>query len=56
MPKEYVPENCSPDDEVRVFIYFDSEDRLVATTEEPAVQVGEFAFLKVLLLVVSGPF
>lgn len=56
MPKEYVPENCSPDDEVRVFIYFDSEDRIVATTEEPAVQVGEFAFLKVVAVSGIGAF
>lgn len=44
MPKEYVPDNCSPDDEVKAFIYFDSEDRIVATTEKPYVKVGEFAF------------
>ena len=56
MPKEYVPENCSPDDEVRVFIYLDSEDRIVATTEEPAVQVGEFAFLKVVAVSGIGAF
>jgi len=30
-----------------VFVYLDSEDRLVATTEKPAAMVGEFAFLKV---------
>jgi predicted RNA-binding protein (virulence factor B family) len=30
-----------------VFVYTDSEDRLVATTEKPLVKVGEFAFLKV---------
>lgn len=56
MPKEYVPDNCSPDDEVRVFIYFDSEDRIVATTENPYVQVGEFAFLKVVAVSGIGAF
>lgn len=56
MPKEYVPDNCSPDDEVRVFIYFDSEDRIVATTENPYVQVGEFAFLKVVAVSGVGAF
>ena len=45
MPKEYVPANCFPDDEVKAFVYFDSEDRIVATTEHPHVMVGEFAFL-----------
>lgn len=56
MPKEYVPDNCSPDDEVKVFIYFDSEDRIVATTEKPYVKVGEFAFLKVVAVSGIGAF
>lgn len=56
MPKEYVPANCFPEDEVRVFIYFDSEDRIVATTEVPGVMVGEFAFLKVIALSQVGAF
>lgn len=56
MPKEYVPANCFPDDEVRVFVYFDSEDRIVATTEVPGVQVGEFAFLKVIAVTGVGAF
>ncbi len=56
MPKEYVPTNCSPDDEVGVFVYFDSEDRIVATTEIPAIQVGEFAFLKVVAVSKVGAF
>ncbi|MEG0796126.1 MAG: S1-like domain-containing RNA-binding protein [Odoribacter sp.] len=56
MPNEYVPENCSPDDEVRVFIYFDSEDRIVATTEEPFVMVEEFAYMKVLASTSFGAF
>lgn len=56
MPKEYVPANCSPDDEVRAFIYFDSEDRIVATTEVPAVQVGEFGYLKVVAVNRIGAF
>jgi predicted RNA-binding protein (virulence factor B family) len=47
MPKRYVPENCKIDDLIEVFVYCDSEDRLVATTEEPYATVGDFAFLKV---------
>ena len=35
------------DDWLNVFIYLDSEDKLIATTEKPKVQVGEFASLKV---------
>lgn len=56
MPKEYVPANCFPDDEVKVFIYFDSEDRIVATTEVPYVRVGEFAYLKVVGVSAVGAF
>ena len=47
MPIRYVPENCQPDDEVTVFVYPDSEDRPVCTTETPLAQVGEFAQLRV---------
>jgi len=43
----YVPENCDIGDSLEVFIYFDSEDRLLATTEKPYAMVGEFAYLKV---------
>ena len=56
MPKEYVPDKCYPDDDVRAFVYFDSEDRIVATTENPYVQVGEFAFLKVVAVSSVGAF
>lgn len=56
MPNEYVPADCCPDDEVKVFIYFDSEDRIVATTEVPNVMVGEFAFMKVVALSRVGAF
>lgn len=47
MPQKYVPENCKVDDTVKVFVYCDSEDRLVATTENPLAMVGDFAYLKV---------
>jgi len=47
MPSRYVPEDVKPDDELEVFIYNDSEDRVIATTEKPYAAVGEFKFLKV---------
>lgn len=56
MPKEYVPDNCFPDDEVKAFIYFDSEDRIVATTEVPNIMVGEFAWMKVVAVSSVGAF
>ena len=47
LPNAYVAENLSIGDEIEVFIYRDSEDRLVATTLKPYVQLEEFAFLQV---------
>ena len=47
LPTRYVPENTNVDDELEVFIYLDSEDRVIATTEKPFAAVGEFAFLQV---------
>jgi predicted RNA-binding protein (virulence factor B family) len=47
LPGRYIPPGTKPGDLLDVFVYLDSEDRLVATTETPFVMVGEFAFLKV---------
>ncbi len=47
LPARYVPQGCRPGDELRVFIYLDNEERLVATTETPLAQVGDFACLEV---------
>lgn len=47
LPQRYVPEGIKEGDELNVFLYLDNEERLVATTQTPLVQVGEFAFLEV---------
>ena len=47
LPARYVPEVCEVDEDLEVFIYLDSEDRIIATTEKPFAQVGEFAMLRV---------
>lgn len=47
LPLRYVPEGVKEGDELNVFLYLDNEERLVATTQTPLVQVGEFAFLEV---------
>ena len=47
LPGRYIPPGLKPRDKLDVFIYRDSEDRLVATTEIPHATVGEFACLKV---------
>ncbi|MFW5726217.1 MAG: S1-like domain-containing RNA-binding protein, partial [Bacteroidota bacterium] len=47
MPAKWVPPGTQPGDDVEVFIYFDSEDRPIATTLKPKATVGSFAWLKV---------
>jgi len=47
LPNRYVPRRIDPGDRLEVFVYRDSEDRLVATTENPRATVGEVATLKV---------
>ena len=49
LPNRYIPKDIPTEDEdwLNVFVYLDSEDKLLATTEKPKVQVGEFASLKV---------
>ena len=56
MPKRYVPEGTQPEDTIDAFIYLDSEDRLVATTEKPFAMVEEFALLKVVSVTPIGAF
>jgi len=56
LPSRYVPEGCKPGDVLNVFIYLDNEERLVATTLEPYVQVGEFACLEVAWVNEYGAF
>ncbi|MBP8184839.1 MAG: GntR family transcriptional regulator [Pseudomonas sp.] len=50
LPNRYIPKDSPSEveDWLNVFIYLDSDDKLIATTEKPKVQVGEFASLKVL--------
>ncbi|MCX6923504.1 MAG: S1-like domain-containing RNA-binding protein [Verrucomicrobia bacterium] len=48
LPNRYVPKGVVPGDRIEVFVYRDSEDRLVATTETPRATVGEVATLKVI--------
>ena len=47
MPRQYVSPAMHPGDVVRVFVYLDQAERLVATTEQPLAQVGDFACLEV---------
>lgn len=47
LPKKQVPNGIEPGDPIEVFLYKDSADRLIATTNEPALTLGETAILTV---------
>jgi predicted RNA-binding protein (virulence factor B family) len=47
LPLKYVPDTGKPGDDLDIFLYLDSEERLIATTLKPVAQVGEFAFMTV---------
>jgi len=47
LPTKFVPNDCKVGDLVNVFLYFDSEDQLIATTQRPRATVGKFAYLEV---------
>lgn len=56
LPRKYMPEDKGIGDTIRVFVYTDSEDRPIATTETPYATVGEFAFLQVKDVNATGAF
>lgn len=56
LPKKQVPEEIRTGDTLEVFIYKDSQDRLIATTRKPVLQVGELAFLPVAQTAKVGAF
>jgi uncharacterized protein len=56
LPVRYVPKGAKVGDWLDVFIYLDSEDRLICTTETPRVMVGQCANLKVVSTTPIGAF
>ena len=56
LPGKYAPAGMNEEDEIEVFLYFDSEDRIIATTEEPYCEVGDFALLEVVEVNEIGAF
>lgn len=56
LPKSQVPEGTKIGDRINVFVYKDSEDRLIATTITPALQKGEIAVLTVKEVTTIGAF
>lgn len=56
LPKRFIPEGTVVGDVLRVFVYHDSEDRLIATTQKPLAQVGEIARMRVVSTTPAGAF
>lgn len=56
LPNRYVSLGNAVGDEIEVFVYHDSEDRLVATTDRPLIVKGEVACLKVVDKNIHGAF
>ncbi|QOG11303.1 S1 RNA-binding domain-containing protein [Arcobacter sp. FWKO B] len=56
MPNQYIEYDMNEDDEIDVFVYTDSEDRLVAVTRYPKAIVGEFGYFEVVDVAPFGAF
>lgn len=56
LPQKYIPFGVGIDDEMEVFVYTDSQDRPVAVTDKPLVEVGHLAALKVKQVARMGAF
>lgn len=56
LPKRYMPDDTGVGDRLKVFIYHDSESRMIATTEHPAGVVGDIVLLRVVSVTPQGAF
>lgn len=56
LPLKQVPENTKTGDKIKVFVYKDSNDRIIATTKRPKIVMGEITYLKVVQLTRIGAF
>lgn len=56
LPGKEIPEGAKIGDEVEAFLYKDSEDRLIATTKEPLIKLGELSVLRVKNVTGIGAF
>lgn len=56
LPKRQVPEDLEEGDSMNVFVYKDSEDRIIATVRQPLIEIGKFARLKVKSVSPIGAF
>jgi len=56
LPKRFVPENTKIGDELKVFVYHDSENRVIATTQHPKGVVGDIVLMKAVTVTRQGAF
>ena len=56
LPKRFVPANIKPSDELKVFVYHDSDDRLIATTQKPLGILGDIVKLRAVSITAQGAF
>lgn len=56
LPRKQIPENIKPGDEIDVFVYRDSSDRLISTIRQPYITLGELAVLEVKAIGKIGAF
>lgn len=56
LPSKFVPADLKVDDEIEVFIYYDSQDREIATTQKPIINPYGFAYLDCVDVAPFGAF
>ena len=56
LPKRFVPPGTKEDDEIKVFVYHDGEDRIIATTQEPKGVLGDIVKLRTISVTPQGAF
>lgn len=56
LPLKQVPENTKTGDKIKVFVYRDSDDRVIATVKRPKIVMGEITYLKVVQMTRIGAF
>jgi predicted RNA-binding protein (virulence factor B family) len=56
LPKRFVPRGAKPGDNLKVFLYHDGEDRLIATTQQPKGTLGEIVLLRAVSITPQGAF
>lgn len=56
LPKRFVPADVKEGDELKVFVYHDSEDRMIATTQHPKAVLGDIVKLRAVNVTEQGAF